>query len=93
MSNKLNVLVAIALLLCFASCQKTLNVKCSTCSVTECSSGWCFKLAGNSFTETVCIAAGKTCNLTLDTDITLSNCSYAYDSIECSTGVSFNAVD
>lgn len=53
------------LLLALVSAQKTLNVTCSTCTQSQCASGYCFKLLGASLSETLCLAVGKTCNLAL----------------------------
>ncbi len=46
-----------------ALAQKTMTVTCQTCGTNVCASGYCYKLVGSSFSDTVCVAEGKSCNL------------------------------
>jgi len=90
MSKSLATLLVLSIAVCGTFSQNSMNVTCTTCSSNECASGYCYKLAGSGFSDTVCVQQGDTCNLSVKQTILLTNCSYDYMSTPCSSGVCFS---
>jgi hypothetical protein len=82
-----------SIIACAAVAQKTMTVTCQTCASNVCASGYCFKLAGSGFSDTVCVAEGSSCNLQVNQQISLNNCTYDYMSTGCSSGVCFSILN
>lgn len=83
--------ILIALVILATATAKDVRLTCQTAELTECISGFKFRISGNGIDTKYCLPLGQTCQTSSDTTLKATKCDVDYKNDPCGPKVCFAA--